>query len=610
MTEATVPGAAIARQLCVVVPTFKERDNVPKLFAKLDAALAGISWEVIFVDDNSPDGTWDVARALAQTDPRVRCIRRIGRRGLSGACIEGILASSAPFVAVMDADLQHDETQLPKMLALLEGKKAELVVGSRYVSGGDTGNFDSTRLGGSVFATTIAKKLLHIDIADPMSGFFMIRRDRFEQLAPSLSVQGFKILLDIVATAHGKLRVIEVPYTFGERLHGESKLDSRVVLDFLGLVFAKLTRDLVSLRFLLFALVGSIGLVVHLVALYTALAFSVPFAQAQAGRRTARDDRKLPAQQSPHLPGSAPERLCRHSRPAAVLSRVQRRAPGQCRRRILRLRSGADLVARGCRRRIDGRGVELRRVEPVRLASEMTSDELKLARGAAYIVAALVVLRLVAAAFTPLTFDEAYYWTWSKHLAGGYYDHPPMVAVVIRLGTMIGGDTEFGVRLASILLVLPMSWAVYRTAEILFHDVRIAALATILLNATLMVRGRDCHRDTRRTAHGGISLCVVVSSQGAANRAWHLVACSRCSGGMRIGVEIHRAVLRRTDPAVVVAGQGHATLVRVAMALSRWSSCVCDFLSGAALECRSPLGVVHQATWPGACRGHHPQISR
>ncbi len=157
----------------MVVPTFNERDNVPKLFAKLEAALAGISWEVIFVDDNSPDGTSDVARNLAQSDPRVRCIRRIGRRGLSGACIEGILASSAPFVAVMDADLQHDETQLPKMLTLLQDKQAELVVGSRYVSGGDTGNFNSTRLGGSVFATTIAKKALHIDIADPMSGFFI-----------------------------------------------------------------------------------------------------------------------------------------------------------------------------------------------------------------------------------------------------------------------------------------------------------------------------------------------------------------------------------------------------------------------------------------------------
>ena len=270
-----------ARQLCVVVPTFKERDNVPRLLQKLDAALSGVSWEVIFVDDNSPDGTWEVARQLAQTDPRVRCIRRIGRRGLSGACIEGILASSAPYVAVMDADLQHDETQLPKMLAVLQAGDAELVVGSRYVSGGDTGNFSGARLGGSVMATNIARKLLHIEISDPMSGFFMIRRDRFEQLAPSLSVQGFKILLDIMATSGGELRVAEVPYSFGARLHGESKLDSLVVLDFLGLVLAKLTNDLVSLRFLLFALVGGIGLGVHLVALYTALALRVPFAEAQ-----------------------------------------------------------------------------------------------------------------------------------------------------------------------------------------------------------------------------------------------------------------------------------------------------------------------------------------
>lgn len=116
----------------------------------------------------------------------------------------------------------------------------------------------------------------------------------------------------------------------------------------------------------------------------------------------------------------------------------------------------------------------------------MISSETRLARGAAVTVAVLVLLRLVASAFTPLTFDEAYYWTWSKHLAGGYYDHPPMVAVVIRLGTMIAGDTEFGVRLVSILLALPMSWAIYRAARILFDDTRIAATATILLNATLM----------------------------------------------------------------------------------------------------------------------------
>src|SRR2546429_8269786 len=258
----TPPQAVSTSQLAVIVPTFNERDNVTTLFRRLEAALAGVSWEVIFVDDNSPDGTWDVVRALARQDSRVRCVRRIGRRGLSGACIEGILASSAPYAAVIDADLQHDETQLPKMLALLQGGEADLVVGSRYIAGGSAESFDKQRAGVSALATEVAKRVLRVKIADPMSGFFMIRSDRFEQLAPLLSTQGFKILLDIVATARGELRTMEVPFTFGSRLHGESKLDSLVALDFLGLVLAKLTHHLIPLRFILFGMVGSIGLIV------------------------------------------------------------------------------------------------------------------------------------------------------------------------------------------------------------------------------------------------------------------------------------------------------------------------------------------------------------
>src|SRR6201996_7016166 len=116
----------------------------------------------------------------------------------------------------------------------------------------------------------------------------------------------------------------------------------------------------------------------------------------------------------------------------------------------------------------------------------MSPADSRLVRNTCLTVLALVVLRLVAAAFTPITFDEAYYWMWSKNLAGGYYDHPPMVALVIRAGTMIAGDTELGVRLVSVLLALPMSWAVYRTATILFGGMRVAATATILLNVTLM----------------------------------------------------------------------------------------------------------------------------
>ena len=288
MNEAIRPGAesppqaAATPQLSVVVPTFNERDNVTTLYRRLETALAGTAWEVIFVDDNSPDGTCDVVRDLARQDCRVRCIRRIGRRGLSGACIEGILASSAPCAAVIDADLQHDETQLPKMLALLQSGEAELVVGSRYIEGGSADSFNRQRAGASQLATEVARRVLRVKIADPMSGFFMIRRDRFEQLAPQLSTQGFKILLDIVATARGDLKVKEIPFTFGSRLHGESKLDSMVALDFLGLVLAKLTHDVVSLRFLLFAMVGSIGVFVHFAVLYAALrAFAVPFPEAQ-----------------------------------------------------------------------------------------------------------------------------------------------------------------------------------------------------------------------------------------------------------------------------------------------------------------------------------------
>jgi dolichol-phosphate mannosyltransferase len=289
MNERFGPGPENPQQavglplLSVVVPTFNERDNVQVLYRRLLTTLAGIGWELVFVDDNSPDRTWEEVRKLASRDPRVRCIRRIGRRGLSGACVEGVLSSSAPYAAVMDADLQHDETQLPKMLALLESGQAELVVGSRYIEGGSAESFNKQRAGASALATEVARRVLRVKIADPMSGFFAIRRDRFEELAPQLSTQGFKILLDVIASAQGRLSTLEVPYTFASRQHGESKLDSVVALDFLGLVLAKLTRDTVSLRFLLFAMVGGIGLFVHLGALFVALrVFKLPFAQAQA----------------------------------------------------------------------------------------------------------------------------------------------------------------------------------------------------------------------------------------------------------------------------------------------------------------------------------------
>ena len=270
-------------ELSIVLPTFKERDNVAELVRRLDAALAGIAWEAIFVDDNSPDGTAEAAKAIAARDPRVRCLRRVGRRGLAGACIEGILSSSAPYVAVMDADLQHDESVLAAMLAKLRVGDCDLVAASRYVEGGSAqGLSNKTRGQLSGLATRLTRRILSVPLSDPMSGFFMLRRDRFDAIAARLSPAGFKILLDIVATAGPGLRVAEQSYVFGKREQGESKFNIQVGIEFLGLLFAKLTGDVVEPRFLFFVLVGAVGLVVHLAALKLALlAGTQPFASAQ-----------------------------------------------------------------------------------------------------------------------------------------------------------------------------------------------------------------------------------------------------------------------------------------------------------------------------------------
>jgi dolichol-phosphate mannosyltransferase len=275
-------AAASAVELSVVVPTFKERGNVAVLLERLEKALGGIGWEAIFVDDDSPDGTADAVKAVAARDRRVRCLRRVSRRGLAGACIEGILFSSAPYVAVIDADLQHDESLLPRMLASLKSGDCDLVVGSRYVAGGSAEAFSSGRGFVSRLATWLARRFAGVALSDPMSGFFAMRRDRFDPLAADLSTHGFKILLDIVITAKGSLRLKEEPYVFASRAHGESKLDAQVALDFLGLLLAKLSGDAVTPRFLFFALVGLIGLGVHLAVLRGGLVSGFSFTYAYA----------------------------------------------------------------------------------------------------------------------------------------------------------------------------------------------------------------------------------------------------------------------------------------------------------------------------------------
>src|SRR5882757_2296557 len=183
-------------ELTVILPTFNERGNVEPLIARLETVLAGVAWEAIFVDDDSRDGTAEHVRTISRSKPYIRCLQRIGRRGLSTACIEGVLASSAPFIAVMDADLQHDESLLPRMLAALKREALDIVIGSRYVEGGGLGDWDQSRARISDLATRLSRLVVKADLRDPMSGFFMMRRPAFEAAVRDLSGQGFKILID------------------------------------------------------------------------------------------------------------------------------------------------------------------------------------------------------------------------------------------------------------------------------------------------------------------------------------------------------------------------------------------------------------------------------
>ncbi len=259
-----------APELAVVVPTFNERANIEKLYEKLSITLRSIAWEMIVVDDNSPDKTADVAWSLGRRHPNIRCIKRVGRRGLSSACTEGILSTSAPYVAVIDGDLQHDERILPTMLQKARSG-ADIVVGTRYSERATSEGFSAARQLGSTLATRMSALLTGRFLSDPMSGFFLVRRDLFVGLAPSLSSEGFKILLDLVVTATrqgSKPEIAEIPYEFRERNAGDSKMSPLVVSQFLGLWFSKLTGDIVPPSFLLFSLVGLSGVAVHLAVLW------------------------------------------------------------------------------------------------------------------------------------------------------------------------------------------------------------------------------------------------------------------------------------------------------------------------------------------------------
>ncbi|WP_225207691.1 glycosyltransferase [Novosphingobium huizhouense] len=259
-------------QLAVILPTYNERKNIALMVQRLDAALAGIAWEAIFVDDHSPDGTADEARRISLTDPRIRVIERIGRRGLASAAIEGMCATAAPVVAVMDADGQHDPQLLPEMLAAVTGGEWDVAYASRFAEGASTeawGRPDRVKASG--LANRLARRVTGVQLSDPMSGFFMLRAETLRADAHRLSGVGFKILLDILATVDAPLRVKEFPLNFAARMEGESKLDRTVVFEFLIGLYDKWLGRIIPTRFALFGTVGALGVFVQMGMLYLLL---------------------------------------------------------------------------------------------------------------------------------------------------------------------------------------------------------------------------------------------------------------------------------------------------------------------------------------------------
>ena len=259
-TSLAVAGAqAIA--ISVVVPTFNEADNVGTLVERLEEALAGRRFEVLIVDDDSPDLTWQRVETLARTRPWLGCYRRIGTRGLSSAVIDGLVRVTGSALVVIDADLQHDPALVPLLAAQLD--QAEVAVASRYTAGGETCGWSWMRLALSRGATLMARLVLGAPTSDPMSGCFAVRRSLIERIAQDLQPRGYKILMEILYRG-GVRRVAEVPYRFGLRLHGDSKLTGSIAWDFLASMWDLRFGAVLPVRFLKYCVVGASGVGIQL----------------------------------------------------------------------------------------------------------------------------------------------------------------------------------------------------------------------------------------------------------------------------------------------------------------------------------------------------------
>ncbi|MCP5503030.1 MAG: glycosyltransferase family 2 protein [Leptospiraceae bacterium] len=246
----------------LIIPTFNEKDNICILIPKLKELFIqnSISYEIIVVDDDSPDLTWKIARDKFEDDISVRVIRRVGKKGLSSAVIDGMSVARGKYLGVIDADMQHDESILPRMLKEME--EYEVVIGSRKVEDGGYGEWGFIRKMMSKGATLVAKIFLPIPVKDPMSGFFIVRKELFDELVSSINPRGFKILLEFIGRKK-QVKAKEVGYVFRTRQYGTTKMSSSVIQNYLAALYDIRFGKYISLTFLVYAFVGLIGLAIN-----------------------------------------------------------------------------------------------------------------------------------------------------------------------------------------------------------------------------------------------------------------------------------------------------------------------------------------------------------
>ena len=266
----------------MVICTLNEHEAIGGVLDEVGADLAHLAHEILVVDDSVDDRTAQVVAERARRQPAIRLIRRTGTGGLASAAIAGWDAARGQTLAIMDGDGQHDPRLIGRMLRRLDETDAELVVASRYLDSAD-GGLTGVRHLISRAGVNLTGWLLGLRLADPMSGCFLMRRDWYEAVRPSLSGVGFKILVDIAVSHHRHPKTVQIPTALLERTGGESKLDLRVMVDLAALLVEKRTGGAIPARMSLFLLVGVTGLAVHLAVLSASQGLDLPFWLGQTG---------------------------------------------------------------------------------------------------------------------------------------------------------------------------------------------------------------------------------------------------------------------------------------------------------------------------------------